>query len=29
MIQKGQVRYLGKDVVKQNQFIRNLFEIAA
>jgi transposase, IS6 family len=27
MIQKGQVRYLGKDVVKQNQFIRNLFEI--
>jgi transposase-like protein len=29
MSQKGQVRYLGKDVVKQNQFIRNLFEIAA
>ena len=29
MIQKGQVRYLGKNVVKQNQFIRNLFEIAA
>jgi transposase, IS6 family len=29
MIQKGQVRYIGKDVVKQNQFIRNLFGIAA
>jgi transposase-like protein len=29
MIQKGQVRYIGKDVVKQNQFVRNLFGIAA
>ena len=29
MIQKGQVRYIGKDVVKQNQFVRSLFGIAA
>ena len=29
MIQKGQVRYIGKDIVKQNQFVRNLFGIAA
>jgi len=29
MIQKGQVRNIGKDVVKQNQFVRNLFGIAA
>jgi hypothetical protein len=25
MIQKGQVRYVGKDIVKQNSFIRGLF----
>ena len=29
MIQKGQVRYVDKDVIKQNQFVRNLFGIAA
>ena len=29
MIQKGQVRYIGKDDVKQNQFVRNLFGITA
>jgi len=29
MIQKGQVRYIGKDVIKQNQFVRNLFGLAA
>ncbi len=29
MIQKGQVRNVGKNVVKQNQFIRSLFGIAA
>ena len=29
MIQKRQVRYIGKNVVKQNQFVRSLFEIAA
>lgn len=29
MIQKGQVCYIGKDIVKQNQFIRSLFGIAA
>ncbi len=29
MIQKGQVRYVGKNVVKQNNFIRDLFELAA
>jgi transposase-like protein len=29
MIQKGQVRHVGKDVVKQNQFVRSLFGIAA
>jgi len=26
MIQKGQIRHLGKDVVKQNTFIRKLIE---
>jgi transposase, IS6 family len=29
MIQKGQVRYLGKNIVKQSQFVRSLFGIAA
>jgi transposase-like protein len=29
MIQKGQIRNIGKDVVKQNQFVRSLFGIAA
>jgi IS6 family transposase len=29
MIQKGQVRYIGKDVVKQNNFVRSLFGLAA
>ena len=29
MIQKGQIRYIGKDVVKQNQFVRGLFGLAA
>jgi transposase-like protein len=29
MIQKGQIRNIGKDVVKQNQFVRGLFGIAA
>lgn len=29
MLQKGQVRYVGKDVVKQVQFVQNLFGIAA
>ncbi len=29
MIQKGQVRYIGKDIVKQNNFICNLFGLAA
>jgi IS6 family transposase len=29
MIQKGQVRHIGKDVVKQNQFVRGLFGLAA
>jgi len=29
MIQKGQVRYVGKDVIKQNHFVRSLFGIAA
>jgi IS6 family transposase len=29
MIQKGQVRYIGNDVVKQNQFVRALFGLAA
>jgi transposase, IS6 family len=29
MIQKGQVRYIGKDVVKQNQFAHSLFGMAA
>lgn len=29
MIQKGQVRYIGKNVVKQNQFVRGLFGLAA
>jgi IS6 family transposase len=29
MIQKGQVRYVGKDVVKQNSFVRSLFGLAA
>jgi transposase, IS6 family len=29
MIQKGQVRFIGKDVVKQNQFVHSLFGIAA
>ena len=29
MIQKGQVRYIGKDIVKQNQFVRCLFGLAA
>jgi IS6 family transposase len=28
MIQKGQVRYIGKNVVKQNQFVRGLFGLA-
>jgi len=29
MIPKGQVRYIGKDVVKQNSFIHSLFGLAA
>jgi IS6 family transposase len=29
MIQKGQVRYVGKDIVKQNSFIRGLFGLVA
>ena len=29
MIQKGQVRHIGKNIVKQNQFVCNLFKIAA
>jgi hypothetical protein len=29
MIQKGQIRNIGKDVVKQNQFVRSLFGIPA
>ena len=29
MIQKGQVRYVGKNVVKQNSFVRGLFGLAA
>jgi transposase-like protein len=29
MIQKGQIHNIGKDVVKQNQFVRSLFGIAA
>jgi len=29
MIQKGQIRYIGKDVVKKNQFVRGLFGLAA
>jgi len=29
MIQKGQVRYVGKDIVKQNSFVRSLFGLAA
>lgn len=29
MIQKGQVRYIGKDIVKQNQFVRSLFGLVA
>jgi len=29
MIQKGQVRYIGKDILKQNQFVRSLFGLAA
>jgi IS6 family transposase len=29
MIQKGQVCYVGKDVVKQNSFVRSLFRLAA
>ena len=29
MIQKGQVRYVGKDVVMQNSFVRSLFGLAA
>lgn len=28
MIQKGQIRFVGKDIVKQHQFIKNLFGIA-
>jgi len=29
MIQKGQVRFVGKDIVKQNSFVRSLFGMAA
>ena len=29
MIQKGQVRFVGKDIVKQYQFVKNLFSVAA
>ena len=29
MVQKGQVRYVGKDVMKQNSFVRSLFGLAA
>ena len=29
IIQKGQVRHIRKDVVKQNQFVRGLFGLAA
>jgi hypothetical protein len=28
MIQKGQVHYVGKDVMKQNSFVRNVFGLA-
>jgi hypothetical protein len=28
-IQKGQVRHIGKDVVKQSQFVRSIFGLAA
>jgi len=27
MIRKGQVRFLGKDIIKQNKFIQNLFGV--
>jgi transposase-like protein len=29
MIQKGQVSHVGKDVVKQNSFVRSIFGIGA
>jgi transposase-like protein len=29
MIQKGQVRYVGKNVLKQNSFVRGLFGLVA
>ncbi len=29
MIQKGQVGFVGKNIVKQNKFVRSLFGIAA
>ncbi len=29
MIQKGQVRFVGKDILKQNSFVRSLFGLAA
>lgn len=29
MLQKGQVRYIGKDIVKQNQFVHSLFGLVA
>ena len=29
MIQKDQIRHVGKDVVKQNNFVRSLFGLAA
>ena len=29
MIQKGQIRHVGKDIIKQNKFVQNLFGIAA
>lgn len=29
MIQKGQIRHVGKDVAKQNSFVRGLFQLAA
>jgi transposase-like protein len=29
MIQKGQIRKIGKNVVKQNQFVRSVFGLTA
>jgi transposase-like protein len=29
MLQKGQIRNVGKNVIKQNNFVRSLFRLAA